>query len=378
MSYCKTVINQFNKKLHDHWPVATSLIILWISILVILMVSLKLNHGTFTYALDDAYIHLAIAKNYATYGIWGVTKYQFSSSASSILWPILISLIFLVTGVNNLVPLILNIILGSITLIIVYYILKSFKIPQKYNFMALLAVIFFAPIPYLIFIGMEHILQIILVIPFTYLSIQILIKDDYNRLNYILLIILAVFMSLVRYESLILILIISLLFLLKKKFVYSASIMIFGLIPIIIYGVISTMNGWYFLPNSLLIKSSLLNSATDASFHQLLYNYYSSLYPNTFTHQIAFISSIIATVLVLSLALFRFKNKSTIWDAPFSWLSIGGVMVLIQLLFIDNSWPLRYTSYLVVMELIALTIGLSEYIPKKTSLKFTKKSILKI
>lgn len=51
--------------------------------------------------------------------------------------------------------------------------------------------------------------------------------------------------------------------------------------------------------------------------------------------------------------------------------------MLIQLLFIDNSWPLRYTSYLVVMELIALTIGLSEYIPEKTSLKFTKKSIIK-
>jgi hypothetical protein len=43
-----------------------------------------MNGGSFTYALDDAYIHLAMAKNFPL-GVWGTTRYEFSSSSSSLL-----------------------------------------------------------------------------------------------------------------------------------------------------------------------------------------------------------------------------------------------------------------------------------------------------
>lgn len=367
----KTVFNQ-------HWPLITSLILLWVTILIILIVSLNLNNGIFIYALDDAYIHLAIAKHFALYGIWGVTPYQFSSSASSLLWPLIISAVYLVTGINEMVPFIINIILGSITLYIVYYILRSFKIPSFYNFLVMLTVILFTPIPYLIFIGMEHILQIILVLTFVYLSIQILINNNYKPTNYYLLVILAVLLTMVRYESLFLIFIVSFLFMVKKKFNYSFSIMIFGLLPIVVYGLISILNNWSFFPNSLIIKSSLLSHIPETLTLNSLTNFiYTTILPDKFSHIIADILAIISAILVLSLAAFRFKKKSTIWDAPILWLSIGGLMVFIQLLFIDNAWPLRYTSYLVVLELIAITIGLYSYLPKNLSFQFNKKHILR-
>lgn len=112
---------------------------------------MKTNYNHFTYALDDAYIHMSIAKNFALHGVWGVTKYEFSSSASSLLWPLLLSAIYFVTGANDLIPVILNIILGTVTIIIVYYILKSFKIPPIYNLMVLIGVIFLplSPLLYL-------------------------------------------------------------------------------------------------------------------------------------------------------------------------------------------------------------------------------------
>ncbi len=47
-----------------------------------IMISKTEDH--FTYLLDDAYIHLALAKNYAFHDIWGITKYVFSSCVKCI------------------------------------------------------------------------------------------------------------------------------------------------------------------------------------------------------------------------------------------------------------------------------------------------------
>lgn len=49
--------------------------------------------GHYTYFIDDAYIHLAMAKNLAFYDVWGITKYQFSSTSSSPLFTYLICIL---------------------------------------------------------------------------------------------------------------------------------------------------------------------------------------------------------------------------------------------------------------------------------------------
>ena len=243
-------IGKLNNVLHRHWPLVLSLVVLWLTTVLLLVISLRLNNGHFAYGLDDAYIHMSIAENFALHGVWGVTPYGFTSSSSSLLWILLLSFIFYIIEVNVLVPFILNIILSTITIFMVYYILRFYKINPIYNLIALIGVIFFTPLPYLIFIGMEHILQIILVIPFIYLSVKILTNSNSKPLNYYLLLILTVPLAMVRYESLILIFIVAFLFILKKKFKYFFLIITLAIIPIIIYGIISILNGWSFLPNS--------------------------------------------------------------------------------------------------------------------------------
>ena len=47
------------------------------------------------YPLDDAYIHMAISKNLQQHGVWGVTRHQFSSTSSSILFTLLFSAMLL-------------------------------------------------------------------------------------------------------------------------------------------------------------------------------------------------------------------------------------------------------------------------------------------
>src|SRR5690349_2736474 len=45
------------------------------------------NGGTFVYCVDDAYIHLALAKNLVTHGVYGVRPDAFAAASSSIAWP---------------------------------------------------------------------------------------------------------------------------------------------------------------------------------------------------------------------------------------------------------------------------------------------------
>ncbi len=375
MQFCIKTMSKLNTGFHRHWPLVTALFVLWITILLLLVVSFKLNQGHFVYGLDDAYIHMSIAKNFALHGVWGVTPYGFSSSSSSLLWTLLLSFIYYIIGVNVFVPFILNIILGTITIFLVYYILRFYRIIPIYNLMVLFGVIFFAPIPYLIFIGMEHILQIILVISFVFLSVQILTSSSIRPLNYYLLLILTVPLAMVRYESLILIFFIAFLFILKKKFTYSFPIIALAIIPLAVYGVISVLNGWSFLPNSVILKSYFTNTITTTSINYLSYFY--SILPDTISTIITYLLAMIFALILLSIATFRFKKSKTIWEVPTIWLILSGLLIIIQLIFINNDWILRYTSYLIVMGLIALILGVYDYLPKKFSFKFNKKSIPK-
>ena len=375
MNLYTETMSKLNNIFSKHWPLVTALSVLWVTIILLLIVSLRLNQGHFVYGLDDAYIHMSIAKNFALHGVWGVTPYGFSSSSSSLLWTLLLSFIYYIIGVNVFVPFILNIILGTITIFLVYYILRFYRIIPIYNLMVLFGVIFFTPIPYLIFIGMEHILQIILVISFVFLSVQILTSSSIRPLNYYLLLILTVPLAMVRYESLILIFFIAFLFILKKKFTYSFPIIALAIIPLAVYGVISVLNGWSFLPNSVILKSYFTNTITTTSINYLSYFY--SILPDTISTIITYLLAMIFALILLSIATFRFKKSKTIWEVPTIWLILSGLLIIIQLIFINNDWILRYTSYLIVMGLIALILGVYDYLPKKFSFKFNNKSIPK-
>lgn len=134
------------------------------------MTSIKNNQGHIGYALDDAYIHMAIAKNFALNGVWGITEYGFTSSTSSLLYTLLLSIIYSLFGVNEITPLILNIIFATLSICVIYRLLKQNNINNTYIFIVLQLITFLTPLPALIFSGMEHTLQILITILFVHLS----------------------------------------------------------------------------------------------------------------------------------------------------------------------------------------------------------------
>ena len=95
------------------WPGLTASLVFWVAMAWIVRGSERANQGHIIYALDDAYIGMAIAKNIALHGVYGVCKYHVTGASSSILWPWLIALCYRVFGVNELAPLVGNMAAGT-------------------------------------------------------------------------------------------------------------------------------------------------------------------------------------------------------------------------------------------------------------------------
>src|SRR5262249_7207596 len=117
--------------------------------------SLRHTNGHIVYALDDPYIHMAMARNFALHGVWGVTSSHFTSSSSSLLWTAGVAALFRVFGIHESIPLLLNVALGISLLWLIVRCLTRSSTPfsNAYLFMALTGITLAAPLPALVFVG---------------------------------------------------------------------------------------------------------------------------------------------------------------------------------------------------------------------------------
>jgi len=199
------------------FPFWSALTIYWLLTGTLLLASVSNTHGSFIYPLDDTYIHMAMAKHFVRDGIWGVDKSSFSSSTSSPLWTLLIAITYKIFGVNIWSPLLLSLISGSLIIYCCYRLLATNTNPLRL-FLLLLVITAFVPLPVLTLTGMEHLLHGLLTLLLIYLVPAYLSKDSFQFKSYILLITLANLITATRYEGILLVFLITLLFLSRKRF----------------------------------------------------------------------------------------------------------------------------------------------------------------
>lgn len=303
------------------------------------------NDGIFIYALDDPYIHMAIARSVVTSGVWGVTPDNFSSSSSSLLWPTLIAVIFFFTGIIDTIPLFLNLLVACICITIMYLIGIKYGVPPWMSVISAGIVAFIAPFPALIISGMEHILHFCLTIVFVYVVIEILQLRETNRKNILWLSILAMFLVTARYEGLFLVGVAFVLLIILKLYAPAISIGLAASLPLVGYGYWSSAQGWFFLPNPVLLKGNIPSNAP--------------------------ISEIISELIEFGMG--RFDRMPEIGWSEIGWLLVFGVLFLLfyfalkpkgyerlawmmacflgmlvpHILFADFGWFYRYEMYLV-------------------------------
>lgn len=144
--------------------------------------------GELVFPLDDAYIHLAVARTLAESGTWGVNPGEFASASSSPLWTAALALAFRLSVVSPAWALVGNVLatLG------VVFAARGWA-PDR-PVASLLAMVLLAPIPFLAGLGMEHVLHLALAL--------VLVRAVEARSAWVP--VLAVLAVLTRYETLLL------------------------------------------------------------------------------------------------------------------------------------------------------------------------------
>lgn len=252
--------NKFVKMLASRYlPAILASAILLIIIIILYTNILAITDDHFVYALDDAYIHIAISENLIENGNYGPTPYAFETASSSIVWNFLLAGIFLITGVNISVPLILNVILGVLTIFALQKILLSW-LPDRTSLLytlVLIAFIFFIPLPTMIFTGMEHNLQILVSILVVYFVVELLTANDDRSIKffkYVLAISLPLLFS-IRFEAAFFASVIIGLLVLRRYIRYAILLSILSVTPLVLSSMYFLVHDRSIIPNSVWAKS---------------------------------------------------------------------------------------------------------------------------
>ena len=301
--------------------------------------------GVFTYPLDDAYIHMSISRTLMQQGVWGITPYEFTSTSSSILYTLLLSVVFKLFGTNIYIPLAINILAGFF---LIYWltIVLSPLLNQAQLTISNLAWVFLVPIAGMCTLGMEHVIQIGCCTVFFWFTYSLLNGTKKSLVLYFMLALLCV---MIRYESLFLIgLTAAMWALVKKKWAIGFGLVLFMLLPVIVFGIYSLAQGGFFLPNSLLAKSQLGSSGVGGfiklSSSKFLFN------------------SLPAALLFFPISfwlIFPLQKIEELHQKPLHlcWLILG-LTVISHVMLANLGWMFRYESYLIALTFFTASLSL--------------------
>lgn len=324
-------------------PVGLSLFLLLALFALTLRRLLHATGGRFAYVLDDPYIHLAMARNLARHGSWGLHSGTFANTSSSPLWTALLALCDLLVGDRTITPLLLNLLCAGVLLLVAGRALARVETGPRASVvwptLALLALLFWTPVAPLVFVGQEHLLHALLALLFL-LSFQELWSRPDSRPG-VRTLALAALLPLVRYESLFLTGAAALLLFLAGRRKTGGVILLAGVVPISLFGIFCLAHGWYPLPNPVLLKGHLPSLGKGlADFARTGYRQALSA-----PHLLLLLLAAL-TLLFVRARGGREAERPDRWDAGL-WMFV--LATLLHLQFARLRWFYRYEAYLVFL-----------------------------
>ena len=221
------------------FPTVSALFVILVCALV------RVKNGQVIYPLDDTYIHLALGRTLATTGVWGVQPTDWAAASSSPLYTLLIAGLYLLWPLGlisfTFAPLLINLLAG----IWLIHILR-------HSVAAVILLMLGVPLVALTLLGMEHLLHIVLAV---LLVREAMVALSQDRPRYTVLVLLTVLAVSCRYESLILVAILTVFAVVRRRWRLVAMFPIMAALPVIGFGTLWVSHGGWFEPNSLLLKA---------------------------------------------------------------------------------------------------------------------------
>lgn len=333
--------------LSARWPLLPAVAVLLASLAAALHVALRGTDGRLVYALDDTYIHMAVAKTLASHGVWGCTPFHFSSSSSSLLWTFGLGVAYRAFGPHDVLPLVLNVALAIATLVVADAWLARFGARPLLRASALLGVVVAFPLAAMVLIGMEHILHLLLTIGFAGAAVEALTSPPgegarERRRRTVALCLLGALLAASRYEGFFLVGLACLAFLVRRQAARAVSIGAAALLLVAAFGAVSVALGSYFLPNPLMVKAVGESAST-----------LSALLKPFGSEDLEFLRNnrAMPTLLVLGAlaALVGWRARRALWRPAVLLPLLLAAMIVLHGHFVFSPlyWAYRYDAYLV-------------------------------
>ena len=231
------------------------MVLLWLLALAAIWVTSRQTDGILVYGLDDAYIHMAIAKNLVHHAVFGITPYAFTPSSSSVFWTLLLAVFSIPFGPWESLPFVLNVLFGTLTIILSSHILRREKVPVPLTGAALILIVAGTPFVVLARGGMEHSLHAVLLLLFAWKSAELLARGPaHGRRQLLILLGLAALMPLVRLESYALIFLVGGWLFLQGRWRLTVALAACSVVPLVVFQLVAFSHGWPLIPNSVLLR----------------------------------------------------------------------------------------------------------------------------
>jgi hypothetical protein len=212
------------------------------------------NDGTFSYPLDDAFIHLAIARHLAQDGVYGVTTFAFTPASSSVIWPFLLAGAIKVFGNRVLLPLLLNCLIAVAFIAVVSRVLSRVGGRTWTKTLAAVAVVVLMPLSTVVFLGMEHTLHALATLLVVSEAAEWLADATPSRSAMWRVAACAALATSARYEAVFVVAVVAGIAVCFRRLGAALGVAAAGALPIVAFGLYSLRRGGMFLPNSVVLK----------------------------------------------------------------------------------------------------------------------------
>lgn len=234
-------------------PLVIAILTLIIFLLFMEVPMLTYSNGVFIYPHDEAYIRMAIGRNLVVHGVWGLSGEQFSPASSSLLYPLLLAAVFKLFGLRLVIPFAINLAAAIILFVVVHRWLERQGVPARGRALILVAVNLLTPVPVLVALGMEHIMQLLFTFLFLFSFADWM--DNQHRRWHWKVFMWAILLTATRYEGTFIVFAACIGMLVRRRLLPCLVLGTVSAAPLVLFGIYSLRHGGYFLPTSIMIKA---------------------------------------------------------------------------------------------------------------------------